>query len=51
MQKVQDHLARHRIVPNQVKYSLFDRGIEEELLPYCEANDITVIAYSSLSRG
>ncbi|MDP6560462.1 MAG: aldo/keto reductase [Candidatus Binatia bacterium] len=51
MQEAQDYLARHRIVSNQVKYSLFDRGIEEELLPYCEANDITVIAYSSLARG
>jgi diketogulonate reductase-like aldo/keto reductase len=39
------------IVSNQVPYSLIDRTIEVELLPYCRANDITVIAYSPLAQG
>ena len=38
------------IVSNQVRYSLIDRTIESELLPYCAAHEITVIAYSPLGR-
>lgn len=42
---------RYRIVSNQVPYSLVDRRIEAELLPYCQQQRITVIAYSPLARG
>jgi diketogulonate reductase-like aldo/keto reductase len=44
-------LKKNRIVSNQVKYSLLQRGIERDMLPYCEINAITVIAYSPLGRG
>lgn len=40
-----------RIQSNQVRYSLFDREVEATLLPYCESNQITIIAYSSLAQG
>jgi diketogulonate reductase-like aldo/keto reductase len=40
-----------RIQSNQVRYSLFDRSIETSLLPYCERNHITIIAYGSLVQG
>jgi len=44
--------SEHKIVANQVQYSLFARSIEEELLPYCQENDVTIIAYSPLAaRG
>lgn len=39
------------IVSNQVRYNLIDRTIEADLLAYCQANRITVIAYSPLARG
>ena len=39
------------IVSNQVRYNLIDRTIEKDLLPYCRANGITVIAYTPLARG
>ena len=39
------------LVSNQVLYSLFDREIEQELIPYCAAHQITVIAYSPLAQG
>lgn len=35
-------------ITNQVPYSLFDRGIERDLLPWCKAHNVTVMAYSPL---
>jgi len=39
------------IVSNQVEYNLINRTIEDDLLPYCQKNEITVIAYSPLDKG
>jgi aryl-alcohol dehydrogenase-like predicted oxidoreductase len=35
----------------QPPYNLFERAIEEDVLPYCRAQDIAVLAYGSLCRG
>lgn len=35
----------------QPLYSLLDRGVEAEILPYCEANQIGVINYSPMGAG
>ena len=35
----------------QPPYSLLQRGIEDEILPYCRQNDIGVIVYSPMYRG
>ena len=35
----------------QLEYNLFDRSIEQDVLPYCQANGITILAYSPLHRG
>lgn len=51
LEEAQAALSHHGIVSNQVKYSLLDREIEEEILPYCQKNRITVMAYSPLARG
>jgi diketogulonate reductase-like aldo/keto reductase len=51
LQEAEAALTRHKIVANQVKYSLLQRGIEEDTLGYCGKNRITVIAYSPLARG
>jgi myo-inositol catabolism protein IolS len=40
-----------RIDSLQPPYSLFWRQIEEDVLPYCLANDITILAYSSMAQG
>jgi diketogulonate reductase-like aldo/keto reductase len=37
-----------RCATNQVSYSLSDRGIERDLLPWCEDRGIPVMAYSPL---
>jgi diketogulonate reductase-like aldo/keto reductase len=51
LQEAQKALGRYPIVSNQVRYNLVDRTIERDLLPYCQINHITVIAYSPLARG
>lgn len=51
LQRAQQHLSNARIVANQVRYSLLDRSPEQELLPYCEANGISLLAYSPLGTG
>ncbi|MHB1583981.1 MAG: aldo/keto reductase [Acidimicrobiales bacterium] len=39
------------VLSNQVKFSLIDRRPEHDLLPWAQANDRLVIAYSPLSQG
>jgi diketogulonate reductase-like aldo/keto reductase len=46
LQEAQATLGDRLIVCNQVGYHLNDRSIEEELLPYCQENGITIMAYS-----
>jgi len=36
---------------DQELYSMLDRGIEEDQLPYCRENNIAVLGYSPLARG
>jgi aryl-alcohol dehydrogenase-like predicted oxidoreductase len=40
-----------RVLSNQVRYSLVSRSPERELIPFAEANDHIVIAYSPLGQG
>jgi diketogulonate reductase-like aldo/keto reductase len=51
LQAAQKALGKYPVVSNQLRYNVIDRTIEKEILPYCDANGITVIAYSPLSRG
>ena len=37
-----------RCATNQVPYNLGDRGIEHDLLPWCEQHDMPLMAYSPL---
>lgn len=46
LREAQAALKGHRIVCDQVLYHLADRGIEHELLPFCERNGVAVVAYS-----
>lgn len=41
----------HPIASLQPPYSMLERGIEDELLDYCEKNNIGVIVYSPMQRG
>jgi diketogulonate reductase-like aldo/keto reductase len=49
--EAQESLPRSEIVSDQVRYNPTSREIESELLPFCEKEKITVIAYSPLDTG
>ncbi|MCG2612352.1 aldo/keto reductase [Flavobacterium sp. SM15] len=39
------------LASNQVAYSMLNRSIEQELIPFSEQKDIGIIAYSPMERG
>lgn len=49
--EAQEALSKRSIASNQVEYSLTERSIEADLLPFCQKERITVIAYSPIGRG
>ena len=51
MEEARAAMSRHPIVSNQVLYSLKRRGIERDVLPYCQRNQMTVLAYTPLADG
>ena len=51
MQEAQAAMSNNAIVCNQVLYNLKRRGIERDLIPYCEEHGITVMAYTPLADG
>jgi len=51
MKEARDSLASADIVSNQVQYSMIHREIEKEVLPYCQQEGITVLAWAPLAEG
>ena len=45
------NLCKYEIVMNQVRYNVYDRSIENTLLPYMMKEGITVQAYTPLDHG
>jgi len=50
LQRARDATRKYPIASNQVLYNIGNRTIEGDLLKYCQANEITIIAYSPLVR-
>ena len=48
--EAQTTLSKYDLVSNQVEYNLLKREIELDLLPYCNKENITVIAYTPLAN-
>jgi diketogulonate reductase-like aldo/keto reductase len=44
-------LGKGVLAANQVYYHLEDRGIESDVLPWCKAHGVTVVAYSPFGAG
>src|SRR5438046_10139004 len=49
LEEARSHMSRTDIVSNQVRYNFLQRAIEEEVLPYCMKNNITILAYSPVA--
>jgi len=49
--QMSEAIKTHSIASNQVPYSMVNRGIENDILPYCISNNIGILAYSPLQRG
>lgn len=49
--EAQHVMKKYEVVVNQVKYSLADRHVERELLPYMEKEGMALMAYTPLERG
>ena len=51
MKEAQQSLSHEKIVSNQVEFSLIDRSVEARILPFCQKEGLTLIAYSPLGQG
>ena len=43
--------SKHKIVVNQVHYNLASREPENELLEFCQKNDVMLVAWRPLAKG
>ncbi len=51
LQEAMEACRSEEIVSNQIIYSLENRENEREVIPFCEKNKITVVAYTPLGKG
>jgi diketogulonate reductase-like aldo/keto reductase len=51
VKEAQQSLSHEKIVSNQVEFSLIDRSVEARILPFCQKEGLTMIAYSPLGQG
>ena len=51
LKEARSALSKTDIVSNQVQYSMIHREIEKEVLPYCQKEKITVLAWAPLGEG
>lgn len=51
MEEAMSATKRHDIVANQVEYNLEKKSAEEAVIPFCEKNNLAVIAYTPILHG
>jgi methylglyoxal reductase len=51
IQQMDEYRQSGSLDSDQEKYSMLDRALDSEQLPYCERNNIAMLAYSPLARG
>jgi aryl-alcohol dehydrogenase-like predicted oxidoreductase len=51
VEQMAEALKTYGIASNQVPFSMVNRGIEKDILPYCIENNIGIFVYSPLQRG
>jgi diketogulonate reductase-like aldo/keto reductase len=51
LEEAESLLGKGVLAANQVLYHLEDRGAEDEVIPWCRAHKVTVVAYSPFGAG
>ncbi len=51
LQQIKEYTANGILDADQEKYSLIDLEVQEELLPWCEKNNVSMLAYSPTAKG
>ncbi len=51
MEEARNSTSSTELVCNQVKYNLVERSIEKDVIPYCDRNRMTVVAYTPIEKG
>ena len=51
MDQIHEYMKYGHVDIVQMKYSMLTRDVEDNILPYCESNGITLQAYSPLEQG
>ena len=51
IKQIQEYLKHGELDIVQAKYSILDRGIEDEIIPCCREKGVTIQAYSPLEMG
>ncbi len=51
MEEARNSTNSSEIVCNQVKYNFAERAIERDVIPYCNRNGMTVVAYTPIDKG
>lgn len=50
LEEAKAELKKHKIVCNQVLYNIYTRGIERQLIPYCQKHDIAIVGYTPFGQ-
>ena len=51
LKKANEELSRYEVIANEIKYNLLERDAEEKVLPFCQKENIAILAYGPLARG
>lgn len=51
LREAMESASKYEVVANQIEYSIVKKRFEIDIIPYCEKNNVKVIAYSPINRG
>jgi len=51
VKKANEELSKCEVIANEVVYNLLERRMEDEVVPFCQKENIAVLAYGPLARG
>jgi len=51
MREAEEALSKYELASNQMEYNLKVKTIEADLLPYCERNNVAMLAYRPIAHG